>query len=286
MIVITAASGKLGQATARELAKVVAPKEVRLAARSIDKLADLKAKGFEVVAFDYDDPASLQRAFAGADKALIISSMGSNDDRARQHKAAFAAAEAAGVAHIVYTSATNATGPSRFEWAPGHAESEAALQAGKTPYTILRDNSYASNNDGLYRHALETGTFAVPGVDSRVAYVTHDDIAAAAAAVLTGSGHAGKTYEMTGPEALDGHQVAALLSEVTGKTIAAADMPLEAYAGMLRSFHLPEFVVSGVTSFMAALANGEYAQPSGDVARLAGRPATSLKTYLKAALAS
>ena len=283
MIVVTAASGKLGQKVAEHLARIVPPSSVRLAARTPDRLAPFAAKGFEVVAADYDDAASLERAFAGAEAAMIISSVGTNDDRARQHKAAIEAARTAGVKRIAYTSAIKPEG-SRFEWAPGHVETEAALKASGVPYTILRDNSYASNNDGLYRHAIETGVFALPGVDAKVAYVTHDDIASAAAKVLAAGGHDNKTYDMTGPEALDGHEVAAALAEASGKPIKAQEMSLADYGGILRSFQLPEFVVSGVTSFMAALAAGEYSGVSGDVERLAGRKGTPLRDYLRATL--
>jgi NAD(P)H dehydrogenase (quinone) len=286
MILVTAASGRLGRAAAEALAARVEPSLVRLAARSPQKLDDLKARGFEVVGADYEDRDALSRAFDGIETALVISSMGPNDVRAAHHQAAIDAAKTAGTRHLVYTSAVHATPSSRFEWAPAHAATEAALKASGLGFTILRDNSYAANNDGLYRNALETGVFAVPGVGAKVAYVTHEDVAAAAAGVITGSGHDGKTYEMTGPEALDGHAVAERLATVAGRPVRAEDMPLEAYAAMLRSFGLPEFVVTGVTSFMAALAAGEYASVSGDVERLAGRPATPLAAYLRGALAA
>jgi NAD(P)H dehydrogenase (quinone) len=284
MILVTAASGRLGRAVATALARRVAPSTVRLAARSPDKLADLRARGFDIAAADYEDEAALARAFDGVEAALVISSVGGNEDRIRHHRNAIAAAEAAGTKRLVYTSAVNPVPTSRFEWAPAHAETEAALRRSTLGFTILRDNAYAANNGGLYKQALATGVFAVPGVGAKVGYVTHDDVADAAAGVLTGSGHEGKTYEMTGPEALDGHQVAERLSRVAGKPIRAEDMPLDAYAGMLRTFGLPEPVVAGVTSFLAASAAGEYAGVSGDVARLAGRPATPLEAYLKATL--
>ncbi|WP_440225185.1 SDR family oxidoreductase [Dokdonella sp. MW10] len=282
MIVITAASGQLGRATAQSLARHVAPSTVRLAARDPSKLAAFSAEGFEVVRADYDDPASLRTAFEGAAKALVISGMGVDADRLRQHVAAVDAARAAGVKHVVYTSATHPTPDSRFEWAGAHRETEAYLKASGLAWTILRDNAYASNNDGLYAHALETGVFGLPGPDARVAWVTHEDVADALAAVLTGGGHEGRTYEITGPSAPTGHEVAAELARLRGAPVEAVDVPLEAFATHLAEAGLPPFVVSGVTSFYAALAAGEYAEVSGDVERLTGRPGTPLAAYLRA----
>lgn len=281
MIVITAASGRLGRATAQALeARGVAPSSVRLAARSPESLAALAAHGFEVVAADYERADTLEAAFQGADTVLLISSMGVDADRIRHHRHAIEAARRAGVRRIVYTSATHPTADSQFEWAGAHRQTEALLQASGLAWTILRDNAYAANNAGLYAQARETGVLALPGVDAKVAYVTHEDVAAALAGALATPGHDGRIYEITGPEAVDGHRIAALLSEVYARPVTAVDLPLADFAQGLRAAGLPEFVVTGVTSFHAALAAGEYAQVSDDVARLSGRPAQPLRTYL------
>ncbi|ANB16133.1 SDR family oxidoreductase [Dokdonella koreensis] len=280
MIVITAAGGRLGRAVAAALEQRIAPAGVRLAARAPEKLADLEARGFQIARADYDDPDTLAAALAGADSLVLISSMGVDADRLRHHRNAIEAAERAGVRRIVYTSATHPTLDSRFEWAGAHRETEAALKASRLAWTVLRDNAYAANNAALYAQARSTGVLALPGPDAKVAYVTHEDVAAALAGVLTTAGHEGRTYEITGPEALDGHQVAALLAQVYRRDVRAVDVPLADFADGLRAAGLPEFVVTGVTSFHAALAAGEYAAVSDDVARLAGRPATPLADYL------
>ncbi|HUD43718.1 MAG TPA: NAD(P)H-binding protein [Dokdonella sp.] len=281
MIVITAASGRLGRATAEALeARGVAPSQVRLAARSPDRLADLAARGFGIAAADYERADMLEAAFAGAKTVLLISSMGIDADRLRHHRQAIEAAQRTGVERIVYTSATHPSADSRFEWAGAHRLTEALLAESGLAWTILRDNAYAANNAGAYLQARRSGVLALPGIDAPVAYVTHEDVAAAAAAALTAPGHEGRIYEITGPEALDGHRIAAMLGDVFGRSITAADLPLADFAQGLRAAGLPEFVVTGVTSFQAALAAGEYAAVSDDVARLTGRPAQPLRTYL------
>lgn len=284
MIVITAASGKLGRAAAEALSRIVSPEEIRLAARSVEKIDDLKTGGFTVVKGDYDDPASLDRAFDGADKILLISSMGPNDVRIRQHETAVAAAVRADVSQVVYTSTVNPVPGSRFVWAEPHVKTEAHLKASGIPHTILRDNPYAANLDELILHAVKEGSFALPGVETGVAYVTHQDIARAAAEVLTGEGHIGKTYELTGPSAVTGIEIAGILSEIMGREVKAVDAPLESFEKMFRSMGLPEFVVEGVTSFYGAAAAGEYSRVSGDIEAITGRAATPLRSYIETLL--
>lgn len=280
MIVITAASGKLGQFVADALAGKGLAATVRLAARSPSKLAAYKAKGFEVVAADYEDPASLKAALTGADTLLLISSMGPNEARIAQHHNAIEAAKAAGVKRIVYTSATNPSNSSLFDWAKAHVATEAELKASGIAYTILRDNSYFSNNDALFAGAKESGVLPFPGIAAKVAYVSHEDVAAAIVGALTGTGHDNKTYEIAGAQATSAIELAAILSELTGKEIKALDVPLSAFEDQFRAMGLPEFVVTGVTSFYAALGAGEYAATSGDVELLAGRPSTTARAYL------
>ncbi|THF66430.1 malonic semialdehyde reductase [Pseudothauera nasutitermitis] len=279
-ITITAASGKLGQAVAAELAARGLAAHTRLAARTPDKLAAQRAQGFATVAADYDDPASLRAAFAGTDALLLISGMGTNAQRAAQHKAAIDAAKAAGVRHIVYTSTTNPSHGSRFEWSGAHADTEAYLQAAGVPYTILRDNAYFSNNDALFAQAVASGTLAFPDIDAKVGYVAHEDVAAAAAGVLTGPA-TNAVFEISGAQAYSARELAAELSHLAGRPVEAVQVPLQAFTDQFRALGLPEFVVSGVTSFYAALAAGEFALISQDVERLGGRTTTSAREYLR-----
>lgn len=280
MTVITAASGKLGQTLASAFAAKGLASTVKLAVRSPEKLAAQQAQGFAVVAADYDDLASLKAAFAGEDVAVIISGVGPNEARIAQHHNAIEAAKAAGVKRIVYTSATNPAATSRFDWAKAHVATEAELKASGIAYTILRDNSYFSNNDPLFANAKQSGVLPFTGIAAKVAYVSHEDVADAIVGAVTGTGHENKVYELSGSEAWSAIDLAATLSEVTGKQISALDVPVSAFEDQFRAMGLPEFVATGVGSFYAALGAGEYAATSHDVETLAGRPSTSAKAYL------
>jgi NAD(P)H dehydrogenase (quinone) len=279
MIVVTAATGTLGQAIAAALSPSVDPATVRLTGRDPAKLAPWADKGFATARADYDDPASLVAAFQGADVAVIISSMGPNEARIAHHRAAIDAAKAAGVGKVIYTSAVNPSTSSAFVWAAVHEDTEAYLAASGLPHVILRDAMYIANMDATFAHALETGTLAFPGATGKVAYTSHGDVAAAVVAALTAP--AG-IYEITGPAALDGADLAQALGAATGKTIAWADAPVAAFQDLFRSMGWPAFVVEGVSSIYKAYAAGEYAAVSGDFQRLTGRGATPVAEILKA----
>ncbi|MBB3773362.1 NAD(P)H dehydrogenase (quinone) [Angulomicrobium tetraedrale] len=280
MTVITAASGKLGQTLASAFKAKGLAGSVKLAARAPEKLAAQQAQGFTIVAADYDDPASLQAAFAGEDVAVIISSVGPNEVRIAQHHNAIQAAKAAGIQRIVYTGATNPADASLFDWAKAHVATEAELKASGIAYTILRDNSYFANNDALFANAKESGVLPFTGIEAKVAYVSHEDVADAIVAAVTGTGHANRIYELSGHEAYSAIELAAILSTVTGKKITALDVPVSAFEAQFRSYGLPEFVVTGVGSFYAALGAGEYAQTSTDVETLTGHASTTAQAYL------
>jgi NAD(P)H dehydrogenase (quinone) len=280
MIVVTAAAGKLGRATAAALRGRLPLAQFRLAVRDPAKLSDLAAQGFQIVRGDYDDVASLEAAFSGATAVLLISSPElETETRRRQHGAAIAAATRA-AARIVYTSFTNASADSRFLGAAAHAETEAMLRAGSAPFTLLRTNQYVANLDGVLGPARASGALAMPVIGAKVAWLAHRDAGEAAAAVLTGGGHEGRCYELTGPEALDGHAVAAVLADVVGRPVVAQDVGLEDFRAAFRGYGMAERTIDYLISLYEASAAGEYAAVSGDLARLTGRTPTTLREAL------
>jgi NAD(P)H dehydrogenase (quinone) len=264
MIVVTGAAGQLGRLVTAELGKRMSPAGIRLATRDPSKLA---GGGFAVVRGDFDDAASLEAAFAGARTALLISGDAPNEVRIRQHRAAIDAAKRAGLGRLVYTSFINASPESRFPFAWIHADTEAYLKSSGLGWTILRNGAYAENLGNAIAQAKATGTLAIPGAKGKVAYISRADIAAATAAVLAGDGHAGKAYELTGPEALDLAGIAAAF----GRPVQVVDADPAAYGKILASVGLPPFLVEALIGLYAAAAAGEYAAVSPDAARLAGR---------------
>jgi NAD(P)H dehydrogenase (quinone) len=283
MYFISGASGQLGQLVTQGLSGKVSPKDVTLGSRHADKLAGFTAKGFNTARFDFDDAAGMEKALTGHETLLLISGDGPTETRTAQQLAAIAAAKAAGVKRIVYTSFTNPTSKSHFSFAKAHEATEAALKTSGLAYTSLRNNQYAENISGAIDYARQAGTLALPGAKGKVAFITRADIAKAAAAALTEKASGNKIYEITGPKAYDLQEIATLLAAKWNKPVAAAELPQVAFAGMLSGMGLPPFLVEALQGIRAAVGAGEFEVVSNDFEKLTGTKAESYESYLKRA---
>ncbi|MEP7172942.1 MAG: NAD(P)H-binding protein [Aestuariivirga sp.] len=283
MYFISGASGQLGQLVTQELSGKVNPKDVTLGSRHTGKLAGFAAKGFKTANFDFDDAVGMEKALNGHETLLLISGDGPTKERIAQQLAAIAAAKAAGVKRIVYTSFTNPTSKSHFTFAKAHEATEAALKASGLAYTSLRNNQYAENISGAVDYARQAGTLALPGSAGKVAFITRADIAKAAAAALAEKAPGNRIYEITGPKAYDLQEIAELLAAKWNKPVAAAELPQEAFAGMLSGMGLPPFLVEALQGIRAAVGAGEFETVSNDFEKLTGTKAESYESYLKRA---
>ena len=284
-IAITGASGHLGRATAELVMQALDPRQVVLATRHPDVLGDLAARGAEIRRVDFNHPSTLDGAFTGVDRLLLISTdaVGSRLDPQR---AAIAAAGKAGVGHIVYTSVPEPVPGNPARVVADHAGTEEALRASDKRWTMLRNNLYAHMQVPGIEHAVASGRLVTNGGDGGTAYVTREDCAAAAAAVLIQDGHEGKVYDITGPQALTGADLAALASEFGGCDVEFVDVDDQAFATGLRTAGLPPEVAELVTSFGTSTRNGYLANVSTAVADLTGREPAALADVLRATRSS
>lgn len=282
-IVITGASGQLGRAVA-ELLLDAGTQDLVLVTRTPSALEHLAARGAEVRAGDFDEPDSLQAAFAGAERLLLISTdrIGA---RVAAHRAAIEAAAAAGVRHVVYTSVPNPSNSNPIAVVPDHRDTEDALRASGLAWTFLRNATYADLLVGPAQAALASGRHVANDGDGRTAYVTRHDCAAVAVAVLTGTGHERRAYDVTGGEALSPADVAGLVSELGGKAVAPALVDDAAFrAAMVEHAGLPEPMAAVVESFGRGARLGYLGQVSGTVQDLTGRAPQTVRDVLAAAL--
>jgi NAD(P)H dehydrogenase (quinone) len=272
MIVVTGATGLLGGAVVERLLGKVPAAEIGVSVRDPAKATALAERGVRVRRGDYDDAASLAHAFEGAEQLLLVSAAATGEPALRQHATAIDAARAAGVRRIVYTSHMGANPASAFAPMPDHAATEAMLEASGLAFTALRNGFYASSGRMLLGQAFETGELAAPA-DGPVSWTAHDDLAEAAAIVLTDEGRfEGPTPPLTGSAALD---LAGLAAEVLGRPIRRTVLTDAQYREAL-----PEPVAEIFLGLFAASRAGEFAAVDPTLGELLGRPPLTVRDVL------
>ena len=281
--VITGATGHLGRLVVQELLRRGVPVgDITATGRDITKVKDLADRGVRVLAIDYDDPASLDAAFRGADRILLVSAS-EPGRRAQQHENAIDAAVRAGAGLLAYTSIANA-GTTSMRLAAEHQATEAALRASGLTYVLLRNSWYVENYTAQVPAILQRGSLAGSAGDGRVSAATRADYAAAAAAVLTGDGHAGRAYELGGDEAFTLAELAAEIGAQAGQPVGYLDLSEDEYARLLTSAGLPETAAVTLADADRGLARGDLFVDSGHLRQLIGRPTTSLRDAVAVAL--
>jgi NAD(P)H dehydrogenase (quinone) len=280
MIVVTAATGHLGRLVVEGLLDAAVPaNQITAAVRSPEKAAGLAARGVEVRQADYDDPASLTSALAGADKLLLISSS-EVGRRVPQHTAVVDAAKQAGVSHLAYTSILRAEDDRNP--VVEHKATEQVISASGIPFTLLRNGWYTENYDAAVDQAAESGVIVGSAGDGRVSSATRADYAAAAVAVLTGEGHEGQVYELAGDVAWTYTELTAAAATVLGRDVAYQNLTPEQHKDVLVGAGLPEPVAGFLVAADQAIAQGALEDGSGTLAKLIGRPTTPLVEGLAA----
>jgi NAD(P)H dehydrogenase (quinone) len=278
---VSGASGKLGRAVVARLLQRAGGHEVVAISRTPDTVAAPAQGRFG----DYNQPDSLAEAYASLDRLLIIptSELG-RSRRGAQNVAAIDAAVKAGVGHIVFMSAAGTRQEEEPSVGASYWRGEQRLIATAPAWTILRMNYYA---EALAQEAqMSLGRGVLTGLaENRVAFVSRDDVAAAAAGLLTSDGHAGAIYNATGPERLSGAERAGLVAEITARPMSFLTITDEQLRAGLAQAGLLDDVVNTVVSIQASFAAGAFDILTGDVERLSGRSPKPLREVLAASLA-
>jgi NAD(P)H dehydrogenase (quinone) len=272
---ITGAGGQLGTALVRHTLSRTQASSVVAITRNPAKLDNFAQRGVQVRAGDFSQPHGLPAAFDGIERLMIIPTAELQPGvRTQQHTAAIQAAVAAGVKHISYISTVSPRPDPTNVLFESHFATEQALINSGTAWTILRMSVYMDTLLDGAKRALASGSYsAVPGAPA--AYITRDDLAAAAAGILATPGHDGITYHATGPVSVSQPEIASALSKLSGKTIPFAEMTEAQQRAGLEAAGLPAFIVNTIVGFQAALRAGAFDLVSGDVERLSGKRAES-----------
>ncbi|MER6723432.1 SDR family oxidoreductase [Streptomyces halstedii] len=283
-IVVTGATGALGRLVVEHLLATVPAERITAVVRDKEKAAEAAARGVEIRVADYDRPETLADAFRAGDRVLLIS--GSEvGRRVAQHTAVIDAAKAAGVAQLAYTGILG--GPDAdFLLAAEHKETERLILASGLPHTFLRNGWYTENYTANLAPVLAHGAVVGNAGDGRIASASRADFAAAAVAVLTGEGHLGAAYELSGDTAWSLDEYAAQVAAATGKEITYSRVPAAAHQEILVGAGVPEAFAAILVDVDEAIGRGLLAGTSGDLARLIGRPTTPLADTVASAVAA
>jgi len=284
MYLVTGASGHLGQLVISNLLEThrIPASKIIATTRKPETLAALKAKGVDVRAADFDDTANLVKAFTGATRLLLISTdaMDRPGRRLEQHRNAIAAAEKAGVEHVLYTSMPKPV-TSAVLFAPDHVGTEKALAAsGLKGWTVLRNNWYFENLLHSLPHAIKSGTWYTAAGEGKIAHIAREDLARAAAAALASDQGGKNTYTLTGAQEFTTDEIAKLVSDAVSKPIAVVQVPLEGLVQGMVGAGVPEHVARVFGSFDTNTAQGGLSGVTGDYRKLTSNDNTPFTGWL------
>jgi NAD(P)H dehydrogenase (quinone) len=284
MIAVTGATGQLGRLVIAALLKKVPANQIIAAVRSPEKAKDLADLGVQVRQADYSKPETLDSAFKGAEKLLLISSS-EVGQREAQHNAVIAAAKRTGVKLLAYTSLLHAD-KSPLGLGVEHRATEKALSESGIPFVLLRNGWYTENYAASIAPALAHNAFIGSVGEGRISSAARQDYAEAAAAVLVLEDQGGKIYELAGDESYTLAEFSAEIAHQSGNKVDYVNLPEAEFAKALLGAGLPEGLANMLADSDAGAEKGGLFDDSHTLSKLIGRPTTPVKEVIAATLKS
>ncbi|WP_172293584.1 SDR family oxidoreductase [Pseudoruegeria sp. HB172150] len=282
-MLVAGASGALGRLVANDLSSQTSKENFALMVRKPEDLTAYETQGFTVRTGDYEDAASLATAFSGIERLLLISTNALGKTRARQHGNVIDAAVAAGIGFIAYTSILKADS-SPMKLAVMHRTTEEAISTSGIPHAFLRNGWYSENLLAALPQTLGMGQHFGSAGTGRFSTAPRRDYAKAAAKVLIGEGHEGKTYEFAGDTAFDLTEFAAMVSDASGTPVTYTDMPPDAYRNALVGAGLPTEMAAVLVDSDVGASHGWLEDHSGTLSRLIGHRTEPMLETIRANL--
>jgi NAD(P)H dehydrogenase (quinone) len=281
MILVTGATGQLGGIVIRSLLDKTSADQVAALVRDESKAAELKAQGVSIRIGDYDNTAALEKAMQGIDKVLLIA--GTNEERrVQQHQNVVDAAKKSGVRCIAYTSrALKHRSTLTNTLMEGHFQTEDYITQSGLNYTLFRNILYM---DTVPLYVGEEGVdngFSLPAGQGKVAYALRSDLGEAMATALLSGECSSSIYTLTNTESYSFSDVAAVLTELSGKTVKYTPIETSAFEERLKERGVPEMMVRRMAGFLTDIKNGQEDWVRPDLEHLLGRKPTSLREGLK-----
>lgn len=280
-ILVTGATGILGSSVIETLLTKNAPQQIHVLSRNEEKLVEMQSKGFNAFRGDYDDTDSLEQAMHGVDTVLLISA-GDEGDRMKQHKNVIDAAKKVGVQNIAYTSRCLRDRTTLVNTLMrDHFDTEDAIKESGLNYTIFRNILYMDVIPLFVgKQVFETGIFQ-PAGDGRVSFALRKEMGEAIGNVLLNEPFQNKTYRFTGNQVYSFYDVAATLSELSGKEVKYTPVETSDFERMMLEKGLPASMVKKIIGFNTDIKNNQESEVTSDLEIHLGRKPASLKEGLK-----
>lgn len=274
-ILVTGATGNTGIPLVAQLANT--GKDFRVMVHTEEKSALVKKGRAEVVIGDFNDPASLERALEGVERAYLVTR--ASPHMAKQQKTFVDAAKKQGLRHIVKLAALGTAPDSPVGLLRQHAEVEEYIKKSGIAYTFLRPHFFMENLLGSINTIKSESAIYSPLGDAGISAISIEDIAAAALRTLTEDGHANQTYTLTGPEAVSYGRIANILGEVIGRKVAYIPVSYDTARSSMVKSGMPEWLADDLVRLMKTWAQGAGAVVTADVEKITGRKPISLKEF-------
>ena len=275
-ILITGSTGTIGSHLVKLLKAFSA--SFKAMVRSKENAQLFKEHDIPTVFGDFNDPESLDRAFEGIDRLFLLTSpsLGQVEEQSN----ALVAAQKAGIQKIVKVSAIGTELDSPVQLLNWHAETEEQIKTSGMDFTFLRPQSFMQNFFNYIPTIKDQNAFYAPMHNCKVPLIDSRDIAMVAAKILSEDGHEGKTYTLTGPEAISHQQIADLFSEKLGRPIQYVDIPIEAAEKAMLDTGMPNWLVHDLIAINKKFVAGELNEVYSSVKQITGIEATSFQQFL------
>jgi len=280
MIVVTGGNGGLGREIVRALQERIGNKFV-VTVRDTAKASDLAAQGLTVRAGDFDKADEVARAIEGGDTILLMATLGSTEQRVKQYKNVIDAAKRQGTKRIAFVGYVADQPHSPFPSTPSIIQTLAYMKEQGFAPINLRNGNYAEAGLMTATRALASGKIVSPAGNGKISYVTRRDLARATARILSETGNEGKDFALTGPKAYGHAELAAMLSEATGKKIVYEDISPESYKAQLEAANTPPGLVAFMTGAAATVKAGLLAEVSYTIGDITGIPAEDGLAFIR-----
>ncbi|AMP98389.1 NmrA family protein [Pedobacter cryoconitis] len=284
MILVTGATGNLGKATINSLLnKGISAHNIAALVRDESKSAELKSKGIQVRIGDYQNFESLKSAFQDVEKLLLISSSAEIAQRFEQHKNVINAAKETGVSHLIYTSfdMKDLRQSIMYGDVQYHADTSDYLKKIAVPYTLMDNTLYADLIPIISGNNILDEGISIPAGNGKTPFLPITEMAEAIAVVLTTPEHENKEYFIAAETAFSFAEIAVLISEITGKTVAYNQTNVTSYVDQLVQQGLSHDDAEYLSRYAGAIARGEFDSNKSHVKQLLGRSPISLKDFLR-----